>query len=214
MALPQQVVEQLSRESEKTPGWSSGILFFSGGILMLVIVAYLGLTFGYQPYLNGGIEQARSQISSLNQSISSADQAKLLAYYSQIANLNTIVVGHVFFSQFLAWLEANTEANVYYGSLDFTSGRQATLATLAKTQADVNQQIAIFESSPDVSAVSVPNVAFSPSAGMWSFGATLTLKPSLFLWQSTSSGAQATTVTTPVIAATTTTLTSTTTTSR
>jgi hypothetical protein len=184
MPLPQQVIEQLGRGSVKTPGWSLGILFFSGSILCVMVAIYLGLTFGYEPYLNGSIAQAKSQMNVLGNSISSADQAKLIAYYSQVSNLNTLVSEHVFFSQFLTWLEGNTEANVYYGSLNFTSKNQVALTVFARTQADVNQQIAIFESSSDVIGVSVSNISFSAPAGMWTFALTLTLKPSLFLWQS------------------------------
>lgn len=167
------------------------MLFFSGGIMGIILAVYLGLTFGYQPYLNAAIAQEKSQMDALSNSISSADQANLLTYYSQITNLNTIVASHVFFSRFLTWLAGNTEANVYYGGMSFGSGDQATLSVFAKTQADVNQQIAIFESSPDVSAVSVPGVAFSPTAGMWAFDATLTLKPSLLLWQPANGAAAA-----------------------
>ncbi len=182
MALPEQVIEQLGRESVKTPGWSSGILFFSGTILGIMVVIYLGITFGYEPYLNGGIAQTKTQMATLSQSISSADQAKLVTYYSQVSNLQALVAGHVFLSPFFAWLEENTEANVYYGSLSFSSRNQVNLNVFARTQADVNQQIATFESSGDVKQISLSNVSFSPSAGAWMFSATFTLDPSLFLW--------------------------------
>src|ERR1035441_9049768 len=95
MPLPQQVVEQLGKDSVNVPGWSPGILFFSGSIFALIVVIYAGLTFGYQPYLNGNISQINGQINTLAQSISSADRAKLFTYDSQVANLNTVMSSHV-----------------------------------------------------------------------------------------------------------------------
>jgi hypothetical protein len=213
MPLPQQVIEQLGRESVKTPGWSSGILFFSGTLLGIMVAIYVGLAFGYKPYLTNSIARAKSQIGALSDSISSADQAELVTYYSQISNLHALIGSHVYFSRFLTWLEGNTEANVYYGSLSFTSKNQVLLSVLARTQADVNQQIAVFESSPDVAGVSVPDVSFSPTAGMWTFSLTLILKPSLFLWQATSTAPAASgMVVVPVASTTVTTSTASTTT--
>ena len=61
MALPQQVVEQLNQGTRRTPGWSSGMLLFSGSVLIVVIVIYAGLQFGYTPYLNGQVSSLESQ---------------------------------------------------------------------------------------------------------------------------------------------------------
>ena len=184
MPLPQQVIEQLSHEQTKTPGWSSGILLFSGTILVMILAIYVGLIFGYEPYLQGTIQQTQDQMNALSQSISSSDQAQLLTYYSQVVNLRSLVVNHVLFSQFLTWLEKNTEANIYYTNLDFTSGNNVSLTVFGKTQADVNQQIKLFESSPQVKGVSVDSILFSPSVALWTFNATLIVQPSLLAWNS------------------------------
>jgi len=184
MPLPQQVVEQLSRESSRTPGWSSGIILFSGTVFGVVLLVYLGLTFGYTPYLNAQISQANDQIKKLDQSVSADDQTKLATFYSQVTNLHLLTANHIFFSQFLSWLEDNTEANVYYTNLTFTSGNQISFSGVAKTQADLNQQMAIFESSGNVASISVSNLSLVAGSNAWTFSAILTLKPSLFLWQS------------------------------
>ena len=189
MPLPQQVVEQLGREPTGTPGWSSGIILFSGAIFVIVVGLYLGLAFGYEPYLNAQIAQAQSQMGKVGQSISSSDQSELIAYYSEVANLHTLISGHVLFSQFLTWLGSNTEANVYYNNMSFTSGNQVTLTALGAGQADVDEQLEIFEASPEVQAVSVGTVAFSPTAGAWMFNVTLTMQPSVFAWQAASANA-------------------------
>lgn len=180
MALPQQVVEQLSREgSPHTPGWSFGIMLFSGSLLLIVVLIYGGLRFGYEPYLTGQMNGLKGQVDNLGQSISPADEANIVTFYSQISNLQSLVKNHVIFSQFFDWLEKNTEANVYYNTMSFTSGNQAMLAGNAKTSADVPEQVAIFETSPEVSSVLLSNVSYSAAANDWTFNITLTLRPDL-----------------------------------
>jgi hypothetical protein len=182
MALPQQVVEQLNRGTSRTPGWSSGILLFSGSILFIIIFIYAGLKFGYEPYLNAQLSSLESQAKKMGQSISVSDEQSLVTFYSQISNLRSLINNHTFFSEFLIWLGQNTEANIYYTSMAFSSGNQITLAGVAKTSSDVTQQVAAFEAAPEVSSVVLSNVTFSPSTNGWIFNAVLTMQPSVFLW--------------------------------
>ncbi len=181
MPLPEKVIEQLGREPARTPGWSFGIILFSAGFLFIVLFVYFGLTFGYEPYINAQIAQQQDKINQLGQSISPADQANLISFYSQLANLRTLLKSHVLSSQFFSWLEKNTEANVYYQSLVLSSDGQVTLSGNARTEADINQALAIFENAPEVQRVAVSNVGISESTGGWGFTATLTLQPSLLV---------------------------------
>jgi len=185
MPLPEKVIEQLGREpSSGSQGWAVGALLFSGGMLFLSLAIYFGLTMGYEPYLQNQLSATQSQVSALNNSISASDQAQLIDFYSQIANLQTLLKNHAHSSQFFSWIETNTEANVYFQSLTLTSQDQATLAGIAATEADVNQQIAVFESSPDVSSVSVSSVNAPQLTGNntgWTFSVVLTMKPAVFL---------------------------------
>jgi hypothetical protein len=188
MPLPEQVINQLSREPADTPGWSFGLIFFSGALLVIVLAIYFGMTLAYEPYLNTKIAAENSNLANLSQSISAQDEANVLTFYSQIANLQGILAKHTLVSQFLAWLEQNTEANVSYSSFSFSSGGEITLSGNALTEADVNQQIAIFQSSPDIENVVVSNVgsATSPgSAGAFQFSVTLLMNPSVFTEQTT-----------------------------
>lgn len=181
MPLPEKVVEQLGREPSQTQGWALGVLFFSGGILFLAVAIYLGLTFGYAPYLQSQLASTQNQVSALNKQVSPSDQSQLIDFYSQIANVQTLLQKHVLPSQFFSWLEKNTEANVYYQSFALTAGRQVTLAGVARSEADVNQQIAIFENSPAISSVTVSNVSAPQLLGnAWDFSVTLAMNPSVF----------------------------------
>ena len=194
MALPQQVVEQLSQEeAPRTPGWSFGVMLFSGSILLIVLVIYAGLRFGYEPYLTGQMNALQSKVNDLGQSISPAEEASLVTFYSEIGNLESLVTSHVLFSHFLTWIEQNTEANVYYNTMSFASGDQVTLAGYAKTAADIPEQIAVFESSPDVSSVVLSSVSYSASSNNWVFNVVLTMNPDLLQWTASS------TVSTPMV---------------
>jgi hypothetical protein len=185
MALPQQVVEQLSQEeAPRTPGWSFGIMLFSGSILLIVVVIFAGLRFGYEPYLTGQLNGLQGQVNDLGQSISPAQEVTLSTFYSQISNLQLLMKHHVMFSQFFDWIEKNTEANVYYNSMNFTSNDQVTLMGNAKTSADIPEQVAIFEASPDITSVVLSNVSYSPSANDWIFNVELTMDPDLLQWSS------------------------------
>lgn len=182
MPLPDKVIEQLGREPPKTPGWSFGIVMFSGTILFIVVFVYFGLTLGYEPYLNSQVTKQQDQINQLGQSISPADQGNLINFYSQISNLKTLLKNHTLTSKLFAWLEKNTEANVTYQSLSFAQGNQITLAGTAISEGDINQQIAIFESSPEISKVNLTSVASGQSGNSgWAFALTLTVSPSIIL---------------------------------
>lgn len=179
MPLPEKVIEQLGREPAKTPGWAAGALMFSGGVLFIMILIYVGLTFGYEPYLNNQVTSVQDQVNQLGQSIPASDQANLLDFYSQVSNLRTLLRAHVLSSQLFTWLETNTEANVFYKQLTFGSNNQLTLSGNGKTEADVNQQIAIFEASPMVQKVNVTTVGTSQDGTGIDFGVTLIIAPSL-----------------------------------
>lgn len=199
MALPQKVVEQIGRETPPTQGWSLGIIAFSGAILFIMLFVWAGLTFGYKPYLDDQSSKIEDQINTLNQSISPTDQANLINFYSQLSNLSTLLSNHIAIQNVFSWLSANTEANVYYSSFTFGQGEQLSLSVNAKTEADANQQIAIFETSPDVQNLTISGIS-APSGGIgfWQFSATMNLSPSVFANNlSTEGTAPATTPTTP-----------------
>lgn len=180
MPLPVQAINQLMHESKETPGWSWGIILFPAGLLIIMLGIYFGMAFVYEPYLSSQLGDTERQILQVGQSISSQDQVGLVTYYSQLANLKSLLGKHIVFSQFLAWLEHATEANIYYSQFSFTGGNQISLTGNAKSVADLDQQVAIFESSPQVQKVLVANVGLAPAASFWQFTATLTMNPGVF----------------------------------
>lgn len=180
MALPDKVIEQLGRESSHTPGWSFGIISFAGGILFIVIFLYAGLTWGYKPYLDSQTQKVEDQINTLGQSLSPTDQANLVNFYSQVSNLRNILRNHAATSRVFSWIEQNTEQNVYFTSFGLTQGNQLALTVNARTENDMNQQIAMFEGSPQVQKVGVSGITTGNGTIFLTSNVTLTLDPSVF----------------------------------
>lgn len=183
MPLPEQVVEQLSRESPRTAGWSKQLLMFSSTVFVASLLVYLGIILGYLPYLNSRVEQFDSQIKAFNQKIPAEEQASLIGFYSQLANLDQLLKNHVLISPLFDWLEKNTEANVYFTKLSLnTSNRQVILAGVAKSVGDFTSQLQIFKEDQGVDRLSFNNLSIG-AGGLWQFDLVLFFKPGFFFAQ-------------------------------
>ena len=180
MPLPTQVVEKLSQEQVKTPGWSGGILMYAGALFLLVAGLYFGIKLVYEPILKSQVSAAEGQINKLGQTVSSADQAKIITYYSQISNLRNLIKNHTLFTPFLNWLESHTEANVSYNTFSYSSGGQIGLAGIAPSQSDIAEQIAIFQNDSEVKDVLLSAVNFAPATNEWQFNVSLVMQPKIF----------------------------------
>lgn len=179
MPLPQKVIEQLGREPPKTPGWSGQLLMFSSTVFFLSLFIYLGLTFGYEAYLNSGLKKVEDEKQRLAQDVPAEEQSKIVNFYSQIANLQSLLANHVYLSPLFDWLEKNTQTNVYLNkfNLNITSN-QLALGGVAKTMEDVNQQLAIFQSRPEIQRMSVTNITMT--LNLWQFDLSLYFEPGYF----------------------------------
>ena len=196
MPLPQQVIDRLTHDAPKTPGWSAGILLFSAGLLVIALAVYFGITLFYTPYVNNQISSVNAEINAAASAISPTDQTNLVAFYSEIANVQSALANHVYFSHFFTWLEQNTEANVYYTRFTFSSGNQIGLSAVAASEADVNQQMAIFEASPEVSQATISTVSLLQANNTWQFTVTLVMNAPLIFSATVPSSTAATASTT------------------
>ena len=179
MPLPQKVIERLGREPPKTPGWSGGILMFSGTLFFFSLFVYIGLAFGYKPYLNSEVKELQSKIQAFGQQIPLEEQKKLINFYSQLANLKVILQERVFTSHLFPWLENNTQANIYYEdfSLDVSKGA-VKISGAALSMEDINQQLAIFVSLPELRKTQIDSATFA--GGLWRFNATIFFREDYF----------------------------------
>lgn len=174
MALPSQVAEQIGRRQAQTPGWSGRLLMFTGTLLILNVVAYFGLTFGYLRYLNGQIQSVDRQIKSQSHQIPQEERGNIVTFFSQLSNLRLILDKHVNVSSFFSFLEAAAHRNIYYTHLTINSDkREASLSGVAKSVRDITEQVKIFSRRPEIEKVSLGSIA--RGGGGWQFDITLCL---------------------------------------
>lgn len=143
------------------------LLIFSVVLFGLSLMIYFGFKIGYESYLNSRIDDLDNQLSQLSNTISQQDQQKFVGFYSQIANLKTILNQHVFTANIFPFLEKNTLPQVYYNEGKFDSqamnlelyGRATSLQTLA-------QQLAQFEKSPELQTAVLKSTDFTQSGSI------------------------------------------------
>ncbi len=203
MAFPAQAVERMVQDSTRTPGWSGRLLMFSATLFLLSVFAYLGLAYGYAPYLRKQADTLNAQAKTLTQQVQADNQTKIVEFYSQLANLRSILDKHAYSSALLELLEKITFANVYFTKLSFTaSNNQIALAGLARSAQDVPAQIQIFQTTPGIRNVTFNNLVALPG-GQWQFDAILTLDPEVLAGAAPVSASSSVPAAQPVAATTT-----------
>jgi Tfp pilus assembly protein PilN len=172
----QELAEKLSREPQVGGGMPAKLLMFSVSIFIITLVIYLGMVFGYEPYLNAQLNKINNQISITGSQISPTDQTQLINYISQITNLKAIFNNHVISSNLLSYLEKNTDPNVYFNRLSLTVfNNQVQLSGLAKSMDDLIGQLAAWQSSSAITRVDFSQISYTPQG--FSFSATLIFQP-------------------------------------
>lgn len=179
MALPQQAIDRLVRTSEKTQGAYGDLLLLAGTLFAISIFIWVGLVYGYKPYLETQVTKLNAQIQTFTQQIPVAEQESLIRFYSQLTNLKTILGAHIAPSLFFNWFQGVAQPNVYYSKMTLNvDARQLTLTGVSKTVEDAAEQLALFQNDPNIASVSFNNIG-SGGNGFWQFVVNLTLNPSL-----------------------------------
>lgn len=180
MALPQSVLERMSREPVGTPGWSGGLIFFSATVLLLSLFVYAGLEYGYKPKLTQDIADLDIQIKNFSQKVTVEDQEKITSFYSQLSNAKKLLENHIVVSPVFNWIQNVTNNNVYYTKFALTvDNRQLALGGAARSMADVTNQVALFQRQPNVEKVGLGSVGVDQT-GSWKFDMTLTFSKNFF----------------------------------
>jgi len=180
MALPQKAVEQLAREPARTPGGLSRLLMFAGTIFLVTLFIYLGMLFGYRPYLDRQVQELQGQIETFRQQIPVSDQERLLNFSSQIENLRKIFKEYRSAELILDWLEGATHRNVFYSDFDFdATDARLRLAGQGESAEDVGEQLAVFRDRSEIRELEFGGMSVD-SRGSWKFSVTLFFNPTFF----------------------------------
>lgn len=177
MALPTQEIEKLAKAPAEEQGTYRQLLMLAGTLLFISAVLYLGLTFGYAPYIENQIASVEEQSRALDQKVPKEKQDELIAFYSQISNLSTLLNKHPNTVKIFGWLEVNTQPNIYFSKLSFNLATyQLSLVGVGRTPLDVAEQVNIFEGASEVSRVNFNNIS-SMTGGGWQFNISIFLDP-------------------------------------
>ncbi|OGY57111.1 MAG: hypothetical protein A3E61_02335 [Candidatus Colwellbacteria bacterium RIFCSPHIGHO2_12_FULL_43_12] len=142
---------------------------FVGIIFAFSVLSYIGLSFGYKPYLESSIQNIESEFNSLSLQIESKNQKNFVEFYSQVANLKSLLASHVQTSKVLPLLEQSTHPQVSYSAINLLvkdrslaiDGYAASYDVLAAQLASYEQATWVDRVILNSSAVSDKTVRFS-----------------------------------------------------
>ncbi len=145
-----------------TVGWPWRMLLTMGVVLVVVLLVYVGLSFGYTGYLNNSITTLNSTLDSLSLQVSSTDRQGFIVFYSQITNLQKLLGSHVISSGLFPIFENMTDQNVSYSSFDLSiPNKTVSIDGVAKDYASLANQLALYKQSPIVDNVILESSSLS-----------------------------------------------------
>ena len=100
--------EQLKKGEQLSIGWPWRLLTLMIVVFSLSVFIYIGMMFGYKPYLNSQVKELENEIFFLNQSIDKTKQEQLISLYSQFANVQKLIDAHGITSGIFDLMEKNT----------------------------------------------------------------------------------------------------------
>src|SRR3989344_5893547 len=173
------VTQHLLERERTTTVWPWRLFVASLIALIVAVLYYVGLAFGYRTYLNSGIEKKDAEIAELAASIPKEDQVRLMRFYNQIQSLKNLLDKHVINSKILSLLEKNTSKKVFYNKLDLdVAQRSLNLDGIAESYQILAQQLEAFKQAPEIERFLINNSQFNQ--GVVRFSVTVVLKPEIF----------------------------------
>lgn len=160
-------------------GWPWKLFLFSLLTIITALVIYLGLAFGYRPFLQSQMEKIDESIRQLSEAIPEDQQKNLIIFYSQLANLQNVLSKHIIVSKIFPFLQKNTNQSVFYNAMDLRVGeRKLALEGVAANYDIFSQQLEALNSAPEVVGMVINES--TAIGGQVKFKLFVILKPELF----------------------------------
>ncbi len=170
---------RLEKEGLETRGaWR--LLIFMAFVFLVFLVAYFGLIFGYQNYVEAQIAKFESELTDLAAQVPEVEQEEFIKFEFQLINLKKLLDNHVAASKILPLIEGATGAKVYYTKMgvNVREGR-VNLAAVADSYETLASQLEAFSRMTEVSRFQMSN-ASTGADGKVQFDILLFLKPEVF----------------------------------
>jgi hypothetical protein len=179
MALPEKIIDELSKDKVDVPGWSWRIFLFSLFVLILSLAFYAGLNWGYKTYLNNRIKNLDSEISQIKKQSQELNEDQLTVFYSQLANIKKLFSERKSFIKIVDFLEKNVHKNVTLTKVNFVAtSNQINLNGNSKSKDAILEQILLFQKNENVENVVLKG--FSNQGENWNFGLDIYLRSSFW----------------------------------
>lgn len=157
--MPQQFVQNPMNqfEAENLPvGWPWRFFMISFVIFLSSILIYLGLVFGYEPFLKNEIAKKDQAIAQSGAEVSKDDQDKFIQIYSKVINIKSLIDNHIFSSNALLFLQSVTHPKVYYTGLGMkVSDREIELDGVAASFSALSEQLEAFAQTKGIERYSL-----------------------------------------------------------
>ncbi len=132
------------------------ILVISLVVFVLTAIIYIGIEFGYKPYLEKQIKDVEASSLALEKQIDEKQRNDLIDFYSQLYNIKSLSASHVYPYTTFEYLEKNTNPLIKINAMQINVlGREMKMDALASDYDAMIGQIASYKSDPRVESVSL-----------------------------------------------------------
>lgn len=146
--------EQLKAGEGLSVGWPWRLLFFTVIVFGITVFLFLGMSLGYKPFLNSRAKALDKEIANLTESIGEEQQKSLINFYSQLVNIQNLLVNHPTASKLVDFLGENTHQQVNYFSLNLSlAEKNLKLDGNAPNYNILVQQLELFRRAPEIERV-------------------------------------------------------------
>ena len=150
MYSPQQNLPSYVKTQPREAGFPWRLLILTGVLLILMVLVYAGMSFGYHPYLQSQLSAVEDQLNGVSSSLQ-ADESDVFDVYSQLYNIQSLSKSHIYGSKIFTILEKGT----------------VPLARLTKASVDIKKNSILVEGgAPNHDVVVSQVAAFGNIAGV------------------------------------------------
>lgn len=182
-------VNLIKEEAKTSFNWGKNLstlflVFFIASLLIAEV--YYGLDW-WEKQEAVKIQATETEIAQLNKEVSVLNNQSdaALRYKDKVLVLSGLLNNHIYWSNFLNWLEKNTLSTVQYQSLSGDLSGLYSFSAVAKTYADVSWQTKAFLNDPLTKSASVgdaqsPKVKDKTESSQVDFTLNLEVNPAIF----------------------------------
>jgi len=108
-------ITQIKSRDQNIP-WKT--LIYSAVVLGITIIIYIGIRFGYKPFVEASIKNAEARIQEIDrQAPQQETQESFIQFYSQLVNIKNLLSDHSAVTPLFYILEENTMENIGFESM-------------------------------------------------------------------------------------------------